>query len=117
MIICSGLIITGGTSSGSKVELYNPVSGSSCSLPDLPDFRSGHHQCGDLLCSATSCLVRYNSQRALYKILDIIFLIECLKPSSSPLVGQYRKLYSLVNQIQPMLIESALSQLSYLIKQ
>ena len=40
------------------------------------------------------------------RLLDIIILIECPKPSSSPLVGQYRKLYSLVNQIQPMLIES-----------
>ena len=40
------------------------------------------------------------------RLLDIIKLIECPKPSSSPLVGQYRKLYSLVNQIQPMLIES-----------
>ena len=69
----SGLIITGGSSSGSKVELYNPVSGSSCSLPDLPDERSGHHQCGDLLCSATSCLVRYNSQGALFKIYDFYF--------------------------------------------
>ena len=39
-------------------------------------------------------------------LLDIIILIECPKPSSSPFVGQYRKLYSLVNQIKPMLIES-----------
>ena len=53
-----GVIITGGSSTGKKVELYNPVTGSSCSLPDLPDERSGHYQCGDLICSDSSCLLR-----------------------------------------------------------
>ena len=42
------------------MEVYNPGSQHSCSLPDLPDLRHDHSLCGGLLCggqqSGRSCL-------------------------------------------------------------
>ena len=54
----SGFLITGeGTSAaGKKVELWNPVSRRSCQLPDLPEEKSLHSYCGNLLCHFKSCL-------------------------------------------------------------
>ena len=59
-----GLVITGGSggqpcceTARKKVELYNPSSGHSCSLPDLPQEMSLHTQCGLLLCGDFSCLL------------------------------------------------------------
>jgi len=51
-----GFIITGGWTSASKVELWNPVSRRTCPLTDLPEEMSSHSQCGNLLCGDKSCL-------------------------------------------------------------
>ena len=58
------MIITGGSYQPEKVEVYNPMSQSSCALADLPDRRYGHSLCGGLLCGGygtshigRSCLV------------------------------------------------------------
>ena len=48
MFLVLGLLLTGG---GTKeVELYNPVSKTSCALPALPEARALHTQDGPLLC-------------------------------------------------------------------
>jgi len=47
-----GFLITGGDpdSSRKKAELYNPVSGNSCPVQDLQQYRQYHSSCGGLLC-------------------------------------------------------------------
>ena len=39
-----------------KVELFNPLSGRSCTLPDLPREMRAPSHCGNLLCMDKSCL-------------------------------------------------------------
>ena len=52
-----GFIITGGGNSAAvKSEVFNPLSGRSCPLPDLPEVTYGHSHCGNLLCQYKSCL-------------------------------------------------------------
>ena len=49
----AGFIITGG---GNSTELWNPSKNRNCPLPDLPEEKSLHSQCGNLLCHFESCL-------------------------------------------------------------
>ena len=44
--------MTGGWSGGGRrsMEIYNPITDSGCSLPDLPDRRTHHTQSENLLC-------------------------------------------------------------------
>ena len=58
VFIIPGFIITGGWNSAAekKVELFNPLSGQSCQLPDSPEWMWGHSHCGNLLCHDKSCL-------------------------------------------------------------
>ena len=53
-------MISGGYPSYRKVELYNPITKTSCSLPDLPKYRRGHTSVGGIICggyrTATSCI-------------------------------------------------------------
>ena len=59
-------MISGGgpASSLRKVELYNPITKTSCSLPDLPLHRYGHTSVGGVICgggvvgssTSTSCI-------------------------------------------------------------
>ena len=53
----SGFVITGGDERypEMKVEVFNPQSGRSCPLPDLPRGMSGHTHC-HLVCLYRSCL-------------------------------------------------------------
>ena len=55
-----GLLITGGQGAATKVRVVNPRSEQLCELPDLPDERTAHTFCGQLLCgglsSERSCL-------------------------------------------------------------
>ena len=62
-LITAGVLITGGDSKGDiKAEVFNPVSGNSCPVQDIPDRRFGHSSCSNLLCgggdssSSQSCL-------------------------------------------------------------
>ena len=56
------VLITGGYSSGSlkSAEIYNPITKTSCSLPELPEARRRHTQDGGLACGGyphqTSCV-------------------------------------------------------------
>ena len=52
-----GVLISGGGTSSSDsyygsrhVELYNPVTNTSCNLPDLPEGRQGHTSVGGVIC-------------------------------------------------------------------
>ena len=47
------VLITGGSSSGRTTEIYNPLTKTSCSLPQLPEARNHHTQDGDLACGGT----------------------------------------------------------------
>jgi len=47
-----GVLVTGGGTE--DVELYNPVSKTSCALPALPEVRSLHSQDGPLLCGGNA---------------------------------------------------------------
>ena len=51
-LIIIGILITGGykTQLNSTAEIYFPSTNTGCSLPDLPEVRSGHTQDGDLAC-------------------------------------------------------------------
>jgi len=62
-----GFIITGGENSyertygargrvTEKAEVFNPLSGRSCPLPDLSKGIKNHSHCGNLLCNLQSCL-------------------------------------------------------------
>jgi len=59
-----GVLISGGNPSSRwrKVELYNPITKTSCSLPDLPADRFGHTSVGGVICGGggtstrTSCI-------------------------------------------------------------
>ena len=51
-----GFMITGGPNSYEKAEVFNPFSGRSCPLPDLPEGTYDHSHCGNLLCGDNSCL-------------------------------------------------------------
>merc|ERR1712018_57775 len=44
-----GFLITGGSSSRKKAELYNPASGNSCPVQDLQENRRRHSSCGGLV--------------------------------------------------------------------
>ena len=50
----SAVLITGGSGSSSttlrSAEIYNPLTKTSCSLPQLPENRYGHTQDGELAC-------------------------------------------------------------------
>ena len=56
------VLITAGSGPSKSVEIYNPATGSSCQLPDLPAERYRHSQDGSLICggtvdlAATSCI-------------------------------------------------------------
>ena len=51
-VLVLGLLVTGGSTEA--VELYNPVSKTSCALPALPEVRSLHSQDGPLLCGGNA---------------------------------------------------------------
>ena len=77
MVDVPGVLITGGGDSRSKVEVYNPGSQHSCSLPDLPDLRHEHTLCGGLLCgglgSARSCL-RWEDHHHIFTTAQVTLL-------------------------------------------
>ena len=65
LILCLGLIISGGVPSssvGKSVEVFVPSTGKNCTLPDLPASRSFHTMEEMLVCGGdssetqTSCL-------------------------------------------------------------
>ena len=74
MVDVAGVLITGGGDSRSKVEVYNPLSQNTCSLPDLPDLRHEHTLCGRLLCggfqSGRSCL-RWDDHHHIFTTADV----------------------------------------------
>ena len=56
-----GILISGGYRTKSSVEVLNPSSGKTCSLPSLPDWRDYHTSTGLTLCggawyTSTSCI-------------------------------------------------------------
>ena len=55
-----GILISGGVDTESSVEVLNPTTGKTCSLPSLPDQRGGHTSTGLTLCGGrdtrTSCI-------------------------------------------------------------
>ena len=51
-VLVLGLLVTGGGTEA--VELYNPVSKTSCALTALPEVRSLHSQDGPLLCGGNA---------------------------------------------------------------
>merc|ERR1719347_139980 len=55
-----GILISGGYPAWSSVEVLNPSSGKTCSLPSLPDEREAHTSTGLTLCggvlTSTSCI-------------------------------------------------------------
>jgi len=57
-VATEGLLISGGYEAKKSVELYNPATGKSCSLPDLPDERWGHTMNGLYICGGKDV---YNS--------------------------------------------------------
>ena len=53
MFLISGVLISGGHRGGTifkSVEMYNPATNTTCSLPQLPVERYHHSQDGDLAC-------------------------------------------------------------------
>ena len=46
----SAVLITGGSSTSRSAEIYNPLTNTSCSLPQLPEGRNFHSQDGGLTC-------------------------------------------------------------------
>ena len=64
----SVLLITGGDGAFQKAEIFDPMTNSGCSLPDLPGFRYTHTQNDNLICggvgtwlTTSSCLM-WNSK-------------------------------------------------------
>ena len=49
-IICSGFIIAGGTPVTSSVEVFNPLTGHSCPVDDLPKKRRSGQICNNMIC-------------------------------------------------------------------
>ena len=51
-LLVSGVLITGGfyTSPLRSTEIYNPITKTTCSLPQIPEYRRYHTQDGDLTC-------------------------------------------------------------------
>ena len=48
-----GVLITGGLNRGlwsNRVEAYNPYISKICKLPNIPETRAGHTDCGGLVC-------------------------------------------------------------------
>ena len=57
--IYSGLIISGGSTSGNSAEIYVPSTGQHCQLPDLPGSRRYHQTMEKLsVCGGTKSLTR-----------------------------------------------------------
>ena len=52
VLVFLGLLVTGGGTEA--VELYNPVSKTSCALSALPEVRALHSQDGPLLCGGNA---------------------------------------------------------------
>ena len=55
----SAVLITGSHSSAERrtAEIYNPLTNTSCSLPQLPEARYDHNQDGDLACGGDGSTV------------------------------------------------------------
>ena len=87
MLIVSAVLITGSGSSpyGRTAEIYNPLTKTSCSLPQLPEMRYQHTQDGELACGGPITIME-----------GVLSNSTCIK--WSPVSGTWTKSHTLIRK-------------------